>query len=425
MRAPAPAGRLPGPRVPALAATIALQRDPIGLLRRASARYGDTFSLPLLPPGRVVVTSSPALVERMFTGDPALLRAGTATSCLLPVLGERALIVRDAGAHRERRRAMLPAFSPQSLEAWAPAIERLVRDHVERWPRGRIFTALPLARRLAFDAIALITGLLGSGLERELADRLAGLASPPVGPAVWLPSLRRRLGGVGPWAVFERRVARIDALLAQALDRRRDPEAAPTVARHLTELARRGVIAREDVVDELRVLLLVGHETATAAIAWTLLSLAWRPEAARPGGDDRQIAAVVQEALRMHPPVVDVVRQLVEPLEIGANRLPAGTILMAAPSLVHRRADLHQAPDEFRADRFLHHRPAPFAWIPFGGGIRRCLGATLAQLELAGVVRAVTAAGRLRPARPAIERARLHGTTLVPADGACVVLEPR
>lgn len=228
------------------------------------------------------------------------------------------------------------------------------------------------------------------------------------------------MGGRGPWAVYERRVARIDTLLRFALHHASAPAG---VAAHLVALRERGVIASdEELVEELRILLLVGHETMTAAIAWMVLTLARHPPTRGDLDDDRLVEAVVQEALRLHPPVVDVVRELAAPMRIGADLVPAGTVLMALPPLVHRRADLYDEPELFRPQRFVERRPDPMTWIPFGGRRRRCLGATLALLELKAVVKALAGVRELRLADGAAERPRLNGTTLVPNRGGRVVL---
>lgn len=362
----------------------------------------------------------------MLSGDREIFRAGAATSRLLPLLGERSLIVSDGDAHRERRRALLPAFGVRGIEPWRQTVRRIAREHVERWPRGRAFAVLPRTRQLAFDAVAAILGVDVPHVRDRLMRSLDRLGSPPVLQAILMPAWRRHLGGLGPWALLDRRLAGIDALLRAALADRRPPDGLQTVADHLVELRGRGVLSSdEELTEELRTLLLVGHETASAAMAWIVLLAAHHPDCLGRLSDERQRRSLIRESLRLHPPVVDVVRELSVARDLDGHRLPGGTILMAAPTLVHARGDLHAAPEDFRPGRFVDQPARPPAWIAFGGGPRRCLGAALAEMELEALLLAVADAGGVSPVRARMESARLHGTTLVPAHGARVVLGGR
>jgi cytochrome P450 len=189
-----------------------------------------------------------------------------------------------------------------------------------------------------------------------------------------------------------------------------------------------GDVSDADLADELAAMLLVGHETTAAGMAWALDLLARHPAVQErlgrdlAAGEERYLEAVVREALRLRPPVIDVVRQLARPAVLDRWRLPVGTLLMVVPALVHRRADLYPDPGAFRPERFLGVRPRTYEWIPFGGGVRRCLGAPLAELEMRRLIGAVVRARTLQSAAGRSERAALSGTALVPSRGARILV---
>jgi cytochrome P450 len=400
-------------------------------------RYGDCFTLSILPVGRLVVVTDPAALRKLFTGDPSVFRAGEATARLLPSLGAGSILLADGDEHMRRRRRLLPLFHGESLAAQTAWITEIAERELERWPVGRRLSVLPGMRRIAFQVIArFVLGSLEPGRTAELHARLARMLSGTAVLASWYPWPARRGAPRGPWAEFERRVRTVDALLLEQIRgsgaARARGEPGDVLSLLLGEGGERSeALTERELCDELRSLLIVGHETTASALAWAVAELARAPAvlgrllAELEGGDRRYLEAVLEETLRLHAPVVDAVRLLAEPVELGGFTLPAGSIVLAALPLVHRRPELYADPESFLPERFLEGRPDPYAFVPFGGGVRRCLGAALALHELRIVLPLVLRRFRLRPARPEPEQARLVGTMLVPARGAELILERR
>ncbi|MGH2946269.1 MAG: cytochrome P450, partial [Solirubrobacteraceae bacterium] len=329
---------------------------------------------------------------------------------------------------RAQRRRLLRAFSARGAAGDRRAIEAIVRRHVERWPRGRPFTTLPATRALAFEVVVRhAIGLRDVELE-DLERRLQRLLKGQARLALWGPTLSRARWGHDPQAALERRLAALDAILSAGM--RGEPRTTGVLAALAGGGDERPVPHRE-AVHVVRALALVGHETTGTAASWLLHLLAHHPVAAErardaaASGDDASVRSWVEEALRVRPPVIDAIRELAEDTNVGGYLVPGGTIVMAAPLLVHTRADTHPQPYAFRPERFVDRRPDPAAWIPFGGGVRRCLGATLAQETLQALVRVVLERYRPRPRHARPERARLSGTTLIPRRGGQIVLQDR
>lgn len=413
-----------------------MQRDPLGALRVWAGRYGNCFALSILPVGRIVVVTDPAVLKEVFGGDPNVFRAGEATARLLPILGAGSILFADGEEHLRRRRRLLPVFHGEGLAGHTAWIAELAGRESDRWPLGRPFPLLPRMRSIAFEVISrLVLGPLEQPRVDELHVRLARMLSGASILASWRPWPVRGLEPRGPWERLERRRRAVDELLLEEIRRRRarrdgaEPEDALSVL--AVEAEDIPTPSDRELCDDLRSLLIVGHETTAAALAWALTELARAPVVVErllgelADGGDRYLEAVIEETLRLRAPVVDAVRLLAESAELNGFVLPAGTIVMAALPLVHRRPDLFAEPDSFRPERFLAGRPEPYSFVPFGGGVRRCLGAPLAMLELRAVVPVILERFRLRPARPEPERAKLLGTALVPARGAEVILERR
>lgn len=336
-----------------------------------------------------------------------------------------------------RRRLLLPLFHGESLATESGWIAEIARRELDSWPVGRRFPVLPGMRWIAFQVITrFVLGSLEPERTAELHARLARMLSGASILASWYPWPARRGRPRGPWAQFERRVRAVDALLLEQI-RAGGATRACAEARDVLSLLLSGrgdpsqALWERELCDELRSLLIVGHETTASALAWALAVLARAPAvherllADLAGGDRRYLEAVIEETLRLHAPVVDAVRLLAEPVELSGCTLPAGTIVLAALPLVHRRPELYADPESFRPERFLEGRPDPYSFVPFGGGVRRCLGAALALHELRIVLPLILQRFRLRPVRREPERARLVGTMLVPERGAELILAPR
>jgi cytochrome P450 family 135 len=395
---------------------------PIGFGEWCQRRYGDVFTLRLAFGPPTVVVADPPLVEQVLTLAPEQATAGEENAILAPLLGQRSLLMLDGAEHLRQRRLLLPFFHGERLRRQVGLIESIAAAEVERWPRGRPFPLLPRMRAITFEVILrVVFGIRDPArLEalRTQLGRLLGMGSS------WmvLPWVQRDLGPLGPWGRFVRLRASVGALLREEI-RQRPPDAAGVI-----DLLH-GTMTEEELVDQLVTLLVAGHETTATSLAWCFELLLRRPELVErlrgelAAGSNRLLDAVVRETLRVRPVFRLLSRRLRAPLELGGLALPAGVAVGANVYLAQRRADPYPYPEAFRPERFLEAAPPPGAWVPFGGGVRRCVGASFATAEMAAVVRTVLAHARLRPASPRPERVRLHAVIMVPSRGARVVLD--
>lgn len=407
-----------GSWVSGLSDAIAFQRRPMRTLARRQQSRGDLFPLRSLLGGRLLVVGSPDLAHEILHAPPGTYLAGAANRRILPVLPQNTVLTLDGDAHHARRRLLTPLFHGDALDVIAPAIREIAARGIDHWLVGRPFAVLRRTRFLALCIAArLILGLGDHAHVRELERHLARALS--LYPMLTGIKALRALGPASPQAAAERR--------------RRG------FARGLTELMRPTTAAAADDApatlellgaDELFALLLAAHETTATALAWAIDLLARAPEVVKaladePRGADRPLLdAVIWETLRLRPPLVDIVRQASGPASLAGHDLPTGTLLLIPPPLIHRHGALPD-PDRFEPSRFLTGRPDPRTWLPFGGGDRRCLGASLAMLELREILPQVIDRFDLRPANKRPERPKLYGTALVPAGGATVILSRR
>jgi cytochrome P450 family 135 len=402
----------PGPQLPALVQTGQLWRDPAGFLERCRRAFGDAFELRIWPVGRLLVISSPELIAQFVLTPHDDLLTGAATRRLLPILGEGSLPALDGGEHAARRRILRPVFSGRRLAEHAGRTAVAVAAELADWPLDSSMRALPRLRSLTLALAAeLVLGGKPPQLERLLHRYVAGRSAL----GTWFPVIApaRR--------TFERRRDELDRLLLESV---REP---PPGEHALAALLEAG-LAEDTILEELRALLLVAHESTACALAWTLERLAHHPQVLERlrEEEDRYLDAVAREVLRSRPPVLDAVRLAVRPLPLPNGRtISAGTIVMAAPLLVHHRPDLYPDPERFRPERAFEAKPPVGADIAFGGGERRCLGAQLATLELKALLRALADRYALAPARSLPEHTRLVATAVAPAAGAAITLSRR
>lgn len=424
----------PGPRLPGVIQAVRFSRDPIGFLERCRRRYGDVFSIAFPAFGRLVYVADPALIKQVFTGDSATYHAGAANArALEPILGRFSLLTLDGADHMSQRKLLLPPFHGEAVRRYRDLIAEIAAREVERWPAGEPFPLRPRMQSVTLEVI--LRAVFGVREEerlarfRELLPRL-GEAS---GLQMWFPLLRRNLGPWSPWARFLKLRAEVDELVYDEIGRRRAAPDADSRGDVLSLLlaARHedgSVMSDRELRDELITLLTAGHETSATALAWAFERLLRNPdamsrlEAEVAAGGDEYADAVVKETLRVRPVIGDVARVLQSPVALGPWRAPAGTVVAPAIALVQLREGLWDQPLEFRPERFLDGQPAPYTWIPFGGGVRRCLGAAFAQLEIRTVLQTVVAEAALREADPAPERVRVRHVTLVPEHDARVTM---
>ncbi len=421
--------------MPHAAQTVLMWRFAHHWLRRCRRRYGDTFTVYAAPSGTIVYLTNPADIKTVFAGDPAVYHAGEANSVLRGVLGDSSVLLLDEDRHRDRRRLMLPPFHRDAVRRQADLMAEIAAEDVARWPVGRAF---PVAPRMAAITLEVI---LRTVIGTREPERLAALrrALPPVvnmglldvTSMIYPELLRHR-----PWHGVRRRREEADRLLrAEITARRADPELAerPDVLSMLVRAADedgRGM-TDDELRDQLVTLLAAGHETTATGLSWTLERLVRHPEILRraveaaDSGDDDYLDAIVKESLRIRPVVYDVARKLTAPAEVAGYRLPAGTLVMPGIGLVHESADRYPTPERFDPDRMLRTTPPPTVWLPFGGGGRRCLGATFALIEMRVVLREILRRVHLEPTTAPAERQRVKAITLVPHHGARIRVRTR
>lgn len=404
-------------------------------LDAARRRYGDRVLLDLGPYGTYVYLADPQDIRTVFLGDEELLRGGEANAPFLaPLLGETSVLVCDGQAHLARRRHLSGALSRGAVDALVPTMREVAAESLRSWPVGRAFRAIEQTRRITLEVILrTVIGTSEAALLAELRPVLAGLAEIGLLQMAQFPfpALRR----LPYWRALWERKATADALIRRQVARTAtDPGLAD---RHdvLATLVRESMagqgLAMGEIADQVLTLLMAGHETTATALAWTLERLVRHPsvlrraEEAAAAGDDRYLEALVAESLRVRPVVPEVSRRLSADMALGGHRLPGGAYVNPAIALVHRSPALYVDPFRFDPDRFVDHRPDPLNWMPFGGGSRRCLGATFALTEMKVVLKELLAHLELAATTRGGEWPRMRHVTLVPWSGAVIEVKAR
>jgi len=403
----------------------------------AQRRYGDMFTLKIANEGTWVFLSHPDAVRQVFKGDPRLLHAGEANIVLLPVLGSHSVLLLDDDEHMAHRKLMLPPFHGERMRGYEQTMAEVAAREIDRWPAAQPLAAWPTMQAITLEVI--VRTVFGVR-EPERIERLASTLSESL---AWAAEPRRmaQLALLGPRRIAARGTLRraLDPTDALIYDEIRQRRAADDLAERDDVLsmllqARHddgSPMSDEELRDELMTLLAAGHETTATALAWALDALTHHPAAlARlrdevDAGEDDYLDAVVKEVLRLRPVIALVLRRLIEPMEIGGRVLPAGVNVAPCIYLLHRRADVYDEPRAFRPERFLEKPPGTYTWIPFGGGVRRCLGASFAQFEMKVVLREVVSRLDLRAARPQQEARVRRAIVFAPSRGGELVARPR
>lgn len=434
---PAAAGRAarpPGPRGPALKQAIDYARDPLEFLPRLQRRYGDLFTVRFPYFGRIVYVARPDLVKAMFTGDPSVFHAGEANATVLePALGPNSVLTLDDEPHMRQRKLLLPPFHGERIQRYGELITAITREEMESWPVGEEFSMRPHTQRITLAVILKAVFGVHDRDRFERFERLIDDFARRVGMITSFPMLRRDLGRLSPWNRFLRSRAALDAFLYEeialrraepGLEERDDVLSLLLGARHEDG----SPMSDEELRDELITVLGAGHETTATGLAWAVERLVRDPRVLEKlrdsvaAGEEDYLGATVKETLRSRPVIVDIGRKLTAPASIGGYELPAGTFVLAAIAALHYREDLFPEPYEFRPERFLDGKADNYAWIPFGGGVRRCIGAAFAEYEMRTILREFVTRADLRAVDPKPEKVRIRNITLVPARGAKVTL---
>jgi len=421
--------------MPSALQAVGWARRPYPFMKRCQERYGDVFTLRILHSGTWVFLCDPEDVKRVLTAPAGSLGVALANPLLLPVLGPRSVMLLEEPGHMTRRRMMLPPFHGKRMGADAEMMAGVTREAVRRWPVGEPFELWPHMQAITQEVI--MRSVFGPdeagrlGRLRTLLHQLTQALNDPgrlnaaaaLGPR-WLA----RSGG------FRAAMAPVEAALLEEVDRRRraGENGRKDIVSILIEARYEdgSPLGERELRDELMTLLTDGP--TSSSLAWVFERLLRHPEKLRrlqeevwAGEEDTYMDAVVQETLRLCPPVPVVVRRLLEPMELGGYALPAGTTVAPCVYLIHRNEEIYPNPRHFLPERFLGQPPGTYTWIPFGGGTRRCLAASYAELEMKRVLRTVLSEVELRPADSDSERARRSAISFSPDKRGRVVAEPR
>jgi cytochrome P450 len=428
----------PEPSSGPLMQTLRWTFRPLPFMKECRERFGDAFSVRFLGFERpMVLISDPAAIKALYADRENGLPPGR-NIILEPILGSRSVLLLEGADHLSRRRLMLPPFHGERMRSYESVMTEIVGAEIDSWPLQSEF---PIHTRMQAVTLEVILRAVfgvseGPGLER-LRGMLAGVLAETASPSAQLVGLAtRRFSKAGPWARFEGQLREVDELLrAEISEHRRKPD-----LEERDDILSMLMVARfedggqmddTELRDQLMTLLLAGHETTATALAWTFDLLLRHPAAVErlrdtlAAGEEDYLRATITESLRLRPVIPLAGRRLANELSVDGLSLPAGTDVTPAIWLTHTREDLYPEPFAFRPERFLEEGPETYGWIPFGGGIRRCLGASFAEFEMRIVLREVLGRCDMRKANPAPEQTARRNITLSPRDGTPVVVSAR
>jgi len=424
----------PGPRLPRALQAVGWTQRPLPWLERCHRRYGDAFTLRIRHYGDWVILADPDDVKKVFTAGRAV-GVDTANPLLGPLLGPRSVMLLEEPEHMTRRKLMLPSFHGQAVQADAEMMGQVARQEIERWPVGEPFALWPRMQDITLDVV--MRAVFGPDSE---SPRLQPLRESLRTLTTWMNEPRNlaMLAFFGPGWVTRSRGYREamgaveEAVMAEVRRRRAEPEggAMGVVSMLVSAHYEDGEpLSDQDLRDELVTLLSDGPTSST--LAWTFERLLRHPDKLERlredvlAGDGSYLDAVVKETLRLRPPVPVIVRNLLEPLRLGGCDLPAGTTVAPCIHLIHRDERHYPEAHRFLPERFLGRQPGTYTWIPFGGGVRRCLAASYAEMEMKRVLRIVLETTELRAVESGAERARKSAISFSPDQKGLVIAEPR
>jgi cytochrome P450 len=431
----------PGPRAPSALQTVATWTRPTAGLLRSRERFGKRFTVQVLGQAPFVILSDPEEIKEVFQAPPEVLHPGEGARILEPIVGPNSVILLDEAPHLEQRKLMLPAFHGEAMQSLAELMTELTERELASWPREQPVALHPRLQRLTLEIVLrAVFGLeRGAKLDRlrELLTQVLEFAENPIS---LLPFAQRALAGRGPMGRLERLGEEADGLIFELIDeRRRDGGQGPDVLALLLSAEHEdgSPMSSAELRDELVTALVAGHETTASQLAWGFVMLARSPRVAarlarelEEDPDSPYLTATIHEIMRCRPVLMNAEPRLVKQrVEIGGVSYPPGVVLIANAYLVHHNPDIYPEPHVFRPERFLESEggqaPGTYTWLPFGGGRRRCLGASFAMLEMKIVLRAVVQQNTLLPASERPETPRRRSITISPSRGCEVILRAR
>ena len=425
----------PGPRSPAVAQMVRWIFQPLTLMNDCQRRYGDVFTLRGFGSGGFVVVCTPDLIKQVLVADSDVLLAGVGNATLLePMLGRHSLLTLDGKEHLRQRRLLLPSFHGERMHAFEATMREITEQSFAQWPVGRPFELHPLMQSITLDVILqTVFGVADSGSYRELRQRLVDVLDVSANPWLLIPGMIGIDPFRYPWLeITKRKRAMDDAIYKMIAERRKQPAGGTDVLSMMLEARDEQGRTMTDIElrDELVTLLLAGHETTATSLAWTFDQLLANAETYQKlageleAGRDAYLDAVIREALRIRPVVPMFGRHVAKPFQLGKWLIPPGNRVACSIYLAGKRADAYPNPDRFDPERWIGVKPDPYMWVPFGGGVRRCIGIAFAQFEMRVVLQTVVPRARMRLADGPSKVTR-RGITLAPSGGARVVLDQR
>ena len=409
-----------------------------GMMQRLAARYGDVFALNLPVYGRAVVVGDPQLAKQVFTSSPEEL--GNIQPNLSRLFGSGSVFALDGEDHRRRRRLLAPPFHGKSMKKYETIIEEETLRETADWPEGRPFATLPSMMRITLNAI--LRAVFGA--EGAELDELRRLIPPWVtlgSRMATVPKPKRSYGRYTPWGRLEEWRRRYDVVIDKLIEAERaDPNFADrtdVLALMLRSTYDDGsVMSHKEIGDELLTLLAAGHETTASTLAWAFERLTRHPDvlaalvdevgSAGQDGGQELLQATILEVQRVRT-VIDFAGRHVysEAFRLGEWVIPRGQSILVGIGRIHENPDVFPDPGRFDPQRYVGNKPSAFAWIPFGGGTRRCVGAAFANMEMDVVLRTVLQRFVLETTTAPGERWHGRGVAYVPKEGGRVVVRRR
>jgi cytochrome P450 len=430
----------PGPRHPRIVQMAGFWSRPTAYLEKCRERYGKRFTLRVIGTPPFVNLSEPDQIKQLFGSPPDVLHPGEGARILEPILGTNSVLLLDEAAHLEQRRLLLPAFHGERMQDLTGLMSEIAEREVASWPTNEPVALHPRLQRVTLEIILRAAfGPEQSERMEALRDRVTEVLAFSESPISVLPPRIQRLP-FGEPGRLQRALRHVDTLMFEQIDERRRGEGSGNgdgadilgmllAARH----ADGSPMSTLEVRDELMTALVAGHETTASQLAWAFERLARERGALSElvseldaGSGDAYLTATIQEVMRRRPVVINAEPRLtMQEVAIGDWTYPPGVALLASIWLLHHDADNYDDPYAFRPERFLERPPGTYTWIPFGGGRRRCLGASFAMLEMKTVLRAVLERFEVAPATPKPEAPRRRSITISPEGGALVILRSR
>jgi cytochrome P450 len=403
-----------------------------GRMLRLISRYGPIMTMPILSLGNVAIVSDPELVKQVFTASPDVLLGGEGVGPAAAIYGSGSMFVQEEPEHLRRRKLLTPPLHGVALNRYVPIMENSARAAMCGWPVDRPFEMLRAARSLMLDVIVkVIFGVDDLEEVRRLGRPFERLLNLGVSEQLTVRYALRGLGTLRVWPARDRATKQIDDVVMPLIaQRRNDPGLNEQVDILALLMCARGddgdMLSDSEIRDDLITLMLAGHETTATTLAWVFDLLLHDPDALRRvreeavGGEEEFTTAVINETLRVRPPAPLTARVVAQPFSIGGYRVDVGTRIVVHIVAINRNADTYEHPNEFRPERFLGVRPQTYAWVPFGGGVKRCLGASFSMRELITVLHVLLREGEFNAVDEQPERIVRRSIMLAPRCGTRV-----